>query len=618
MCGIISYIGKEDAVQVLIKGLKRLEYRGYDSSGLAVSDFCDDFQVVRAVGRVENLEKLVDQKHLHGFVGIGHTRWATHGGVDCKNAHPQSSWDKKIMVVHNGVIENYLPLKKALIQKGVTFQSDTDTEVVCNLISFHYAQSTQENKSERFAESVRAALLEIQGTYGLAILCQDCPHEIIGARKSSPLVLGIRDDGLFLASDVSAFAGETKEVVFLSDNELVHIHDLTFAIQTITNVPVDPTIETIDWDIDFANLGQYEHYMQKEIFEQPLSLENTIRGRFSLDDSTAHLGGLRMSAHELRQIDRILLLGCGTAYNACLVGEYLIEQYSRIPVEVECASEFRYRNAPLDKHTIVFVVSQSGETIDTLAALREAQRKGFKALAVTNVVGSTIARESDGGIYQRSGPEIGVASTKAFTGQVCTLAMLALYLGRMRDMSYADGCAFVQALKSLPKIVESVIEKCNDAVKVLAKKYAHYKDFLFLGRQSLYPIAVEGALKLKEISYIHAESYPAAELKHGPIALIDENMPSIVLATDPAMMSKILSNMMEVKARKGKVIAVGLEGTEISKNACDDVIYLPNVHEAIRPIIAAIPLQLFAYYTALERHCDVDKPRNLAKSVTVE
>lgn len=618
MCGIISYIGKEDAVQVLIKGLKRLEYRGYDSSGLAVSDFCDDFQVVRAVGRVENLEKLVDQKHLHGFVGIGHTRWATHGGVDCKNAHPQSSWDKKIMVVHNGVIENYLPLKKALIQKGVTFQSDTDTEVVCNLISFHYAQSTQENKSERFAESVRAALLEIQGTYGLAILCQDCPHEIIGARKSSPLVLGIRDDGLFLASDVSAFAGETKEVVFLSDNELVHIHDLTFAIQTITNVPVDPTIETIDWDIDFANLGQYEHYMQKEIFEQPLSLENTIRGRFSLDDSTAHLGGLRMSAHELRQIDRILLLGCGTAYNACLVGEYLIEQYARIPVEVECASEFRYRNAPLDKHTIVFVVSQSGETIDTLAALREAQRKGFKALAVTNVVGSTIARESDGGIYQRSGPEIGVASTKAFTGQVCTLAMLALYLGRMRDMSYADGCAFVQALKSLPKIVESVIEKCNDAVKVLAKKYAHYKDFLFLGRQSLYPIAVEGALKLKEISYIHAESYPAAELKHGPIALIDENMPSIVLATDPAMMSKILSNMMEVKARKGKVIAVGLEGTEISKNACDDVIYLPNVHEAIRPIIAAIPLQLFAYYTALERHCDVDKPRNLAKSVTVE
>lgn len=618
MCGIISYIGKEDAVQVLIKGLKRLEYRGYDSSGLAVSDFCDDFQVVKAVGRVENLEKLVDQKHLHGFVGIGHTRWATHGGVDCKNAHPQSSWDKKIMVVHNGVIENYLPLKKALIQKGVTFQSDTDTEVVCNLISFHYAQSTQENKSERFAESVRAALLELQGTYGLAILCQDCPHEIIGARKSSPLVLGIRDDGLFLASDVSAFAGETKEVVFLSDNELVHIHDLTFAIQTITNVPVDPTIETIDWDIDFANLGQYEHYMQKEIFEQPLSLENTIRGRFSLDDSTAHLGGLRMSAHELRQIDRILLLGCGTAYNACLVGEYLIEQYARIPVEVECASEFRYRNAPLDKHTIVFVVSQSGETIDTLAALREAQRKGFKALAVTNVVGSTIARESDGGIYQRSGPEIGVASTKAFTGQVCTLAMLALYLGRMRDMSYADGCAFVQALKSLPKVVESVIEKCNDAVKVLAKKYAHYKDFLFLGRQSLYPIAVEGALKLKEISYIHAESYPAAELKHGPIALIDENMPSIVLATDPAMMSKILSNMMEVKARKGKVIAVGLEGTEISKNACDDVIYLPNVHEAIRPIVAAIPLQLFVYYTALERHCDVDKPRNLAKSVTVE
>lgn len=618
MCGIISYIGNSDALQVLLKGLKCLEYRGYDSAGIAIGDETHPFQIIKSVGRVEQLSQKVAQIRPTGHLGIGHTRWATHGGVTETNAHPQVSCDGKIILVHNGVIENSIPLKTLLEAKGITFKSDTDTEVLANLIAFHYNSLSALPKEQRFAESVRVSLLEVQGTYGLAIICTDCPNELIGARKSSPLILGVQKDGLFLASDVSAFAGHTKDVVFLSDNEMVHIQGKHYQVQDLNSGVLEPIVQTIDWDVNFADLGPYKHYMQKEIFEQNIAIRNTLLGRFSKDGSSAHLGGLQMSPHELRQVDRILLLGCGTASYACRVGEYLIEKYARIPVEVECASEFRYRNAPLDKNTLVFVVSQSGETLDTLGALHEARRKGFRSLAITNVVGSTIARESDGGVYQRSGPEIGVASTKAFTGQICTLAMLALYLGRMRDMSFSEGCDFAQALQSLPELIQEVLRKCDESIRKIAHKYAHYQHCFFLGRQILYPIAQEGALKLKEISYVHAEAYPTGELKHGPIALIDETMPTVVLASDPTMMQKNISSMMEVKARKGKVIAIGIEGIEIPQKAYNDVIFLPKVHDAILPIITVLPLQLFAYYVALERQCDVDKPRNLAKSVTVE
>lgn len=618
MCGIISYIGKIDALQVLIKGLKCLEYRGYDSVGLAIGDENHPFSIIKSVGRVEQLAQKLVSMEVAGNVGIGHTRWATHGGVTENNAHPHVSDDGKIILVHNGVIENCAAIKKFLVEKGFHFYSDTDTEILANLIAFHYKSLSDFPTSQRFKESVRISLLEIQGTYGIAVLCCDCPNELIGARKSSPLILGIHEDGLFLASDVSAFGGYTKDVVFLSDNEMVHIQDQHFSVMDLNKASLNPKIETIDWDTNFSDLGDYEHYMQKEIFEQAIALENTLLGRFSKDGSSTHLGGLQMSPQELRQIDRILLLGCGTASYACKVGEYLIEKYARIPVEVECASEFRYRNAPLDKNTLVFVVSQSGETLDTLGALHEARRKGFRALAITNVVGSTIARESDGGVYQRSGPEIGVASTKAFTGQICILTMLALYLGRMRDMSFSEGYNFVQALKSLPELTHNLLQQCDSVMRDIAKKYAHYEHCFFLGRQLLYPIAQEGALKLKEISYVHAEAYPSGELKHGPIALIDKNMPTVVLASDPMMLQKNISSMMEVKARGGKVIALGFEGMEIPAKAYDDIVLLPKVHEAILPILTVIPLQLFAYYIALERHCDVDKPRNLAKSVTVE
>ena len=618
MCGIISYIGKSDALQVLIKGLKCLEYRGYDSAGIVIGDETHPFTIVKSVGRVELLAQKVAKIAIHGCVGIGHTRWATHGGVSEKNAHPHVSCDGRFILVHNGVIENSIGLKALLKEKGFTFYSDTDSEVLANLMAYHYGRLRELPTSQRFAESVRISLCEIQGTYGIAVICKDCPQELIGARKSSPLILGIHPDGFYLASDASAFAGQTKDVVFLSDNEMVHIHDHIYQVQDLSNGLINPTVETIDWDMNASDLGNYSHFMQKEIFEQDVALRNTILGRFSKDGSSAHLGGLQMTPQELRQIDRILLLGCGTASYACKVGEYLIEKYARIPVEVECASEFRYSNAPLDKNTLVFVISQSGETLDTLGALHEARRKGFKSLAITNVVGSTVARESDGGVYQRSGPEIGVASTKAFTGQICVLAMIALYLGRMRDMSFSDGCEFVRALQALPDCVQKTLQGCESTMQTIAHKYASYKDFFFLGRQILYPIAMEGALKLKEVSYVHAEAYPSGELKHGPLALIDENVPTFVLASDSSMLQKNISSMMEIRARNGKVIAVATEGAHVPEKAYNDIVYIPSVYEAVLPIVTTLPLQLFAYYMALERNCDVDKPRNLAKSVTVE
>mgnify|MGYP001582237940 FL=1 len=599
----------------MLDGLKRLEYRGYDSSGVAV--WADDgIKQTKRTGRVVELETALGDD-LGGTLGISHTRWATHGDVTEANAHPHTSSDGKIALVHNGVIENYVGMKDFLIEKGYTFQSQTDSEALCNLIAYHYAKEEEVAGKNRFLESVRKSLRHVEGTYGIAAICTDFPGELIGARKGSPLILGLGKGENLLASDVNAITHCTQNVVYLSDNEVVHLSDDDFSISTVSSKDVEAVIHQVDWDTSEAELGDYDHFMQKEIFEQPTSLQNGMRGRFSDDASTAVFGGLNLNPQELRQIDRILFLACGTAWHSCLVAEYLIERFARIPVEVEYASEFRYRNAPLDKNTLVIAISQSGETIDTLGALREAKRKGYRTLAINNSVGSTIARESDGGIYQHAGPEIGVASTKAFTSQIMICAMLALYLGRLRDLSYGDGVEIVKALKQVPAQVEEILKQ-NEKIATVAKKYAKYEDCLFLGRQLMFPIALEGALKLKEISYIHAEGYPAAEMKHGPIALICEECPSVFLATSGEIFHKSLANVQEVKARKGKVICIATAECDIPEGLVDDTILVPECHEIVKPILMSIPIQLFSYHVALERGCDVDKPRNLAKSVTVE
>ncbi len=617
MCGIVGYVGKQKAVSILLEGLKRLEYRGYDSAGVCIQQ-SDRLDVAKKVGRVENLVQEVAKHRFAGTTGIGHTRWATHGGVTDSNAHPHVSCDGKIALIHNGVIENYAQMKAFLSAKGFTFQSQTDTEVLANLIAYHLAKEpVGHNGTNRFVESVRKTLRHVEGTYGIAVLCVDFPSEMVAARKASPLILGVGDGEYILASDASALVSRTQNVVYLKDNEIVHITSSSFSITTQDQMDVAPVVDKITWSIADAELGTYAHFMEKEIFEQPVALENTMRGRFSEDSSTAQFGGLNVSAADFRQIDRFVFCACGTAWHACLVTEQLIERYARIPVEVDYASEFRYRNTPLDSNTLFFVISQSGETIDTLAALREAKRKGYKALAINNVVGSTLAREADGGIYQHVGPEIGVASTKAFTSQLMLGAMVALYLGRMRDMSFSDGVRYVNALRATPDLVRKALKQAPQ-IREIAKRYAQSQDMLFLGRLSLFPIALEGALKLKEISYIHAEGYPAAEMKHGPIALISEKCPSVIFAPNGEIFPKVVSSMQEIKARKGPVIAITTEGAELPPGVADEVIYIPDCHEAVLPIVASIPVQLLSYYIAVERGCDVDKPRNLAKSVTVE
>lgn len=616
MCGIIGYVGREEASQLLLDGLKRLEYRGYDSAGLATINN-NNFNIFREPGRVAALTEKVLADTPIGSIGMGHTRWATHGEVNLKNTHPHLSYDGRFALSHNGVIENYLKIKTFLEKQGYKFYSDTDTESLVNLIAYNYNKLLNLPPQERFLESVRSSIKMVEGTFGIVVLCKDLPREMIGARKSSPLLLGIGKDEFLIASDYAAIASRTKHVVYLNDGEIVHISDTNFSLSTTSQQKVDTIIETIDWNVEDSQIGEFDHYMQKEIFEQPTALLNTMRGRFSDDNSTAHFGGLNISPQDLRQVDRILFCACGTAWHACLVAEYLIERFARIPVEVEYASEFRYRNAPLDKNTLIFVVSQSGETIDTLGALREAKRKGYRTLAITNVVGSTIARECDGGIYQHAGHEVGVASTKTFTSQLLVIAMFALYLARLRDMSFEEGIKFVEALKKMPDQVSEILAQA-DHIQKIAKKYAHYEDFLFLGRQMMFPIALEGALKLKEISYIHAEGYPAAELKHGPMALISPECPSVFLAPQSQIFNKSLSNIQEVKARKGPLIGIASENSNFPLNLVDDLILLPNSHEAIQPILATIPVQLLSYYIAVEKNCDVDKPRNLAKSVTVE
>ena len=614
MCGIVGYIGKQKAASILLDGLQRLEYRGYDSAGLAVLNG-EDFHHLRRTGRVKNLVEAAREQPLSGGTGIGHTRWATHGEVTESNTHPHVSSDDKFALVHNGVIENYLGIRKFLEGKGYEFFSSTDSEALVNLIAYHYAK--EQKGTDRFFESVRKSLLHVEGTYGLGVLCLDKPGEIIGARKGSPLIVGLGDGESLLASDVAAFAHRTQNVVYLNDSEIVRLTADGFSISTISQEDVEAVVQRVDWQVEESTLGDFSHYMEKEIFEQPTALENAMRGRLDEVIGTAKFGGLNLTASEFRQVDRILFCACGTAWHACLVAEYLIERFARIPVEVEYASEFRYRNAPLDKDTLVFVISQSGETIDTLAALREARRKGFRTLAITNIVGSTIARETDGGIYQYAGAEIGVASTKAFTSQILISAMVALYFGRLRDLSYHDGIALIQALKNLPDQIRTILSEA-DHIRKIAHKYADAEDFLFLGRQVMFPIALEGALKLKEISYIHAEGYPAAEMKHGPIALISETCPSLLFVNNDEMYHKTLSNLQEVRARKGRVIAVTTPDANFPKDLANDIITIPSAHEAVQPILASIPVQLLSYYIANERNCDVDKPRNLAKSVTVE
>jgi glucosamine--fructose-6-phosphate aminotransferase (isomerizing) len=617
MCGIVGYVGKQKASTIILEGLKRLEYRGYDSAGICVLQN-HRLDVAKKIGRVESLAKEAARHTFTGTTGIGHTRWATHGGVTDANAHPHVSSDGRIALIHNGVIENYVKMKAFLAGKGYTFRSETDTEVLCNLIAYHYAKEpVDHNGHNRFLESVRKTLRHVEGTYGIAVLCVDFPGEIVAARKASPLILGVGDGEYILASDAAALVSRTQNVVYLKDGEIVHLTPTAFFITTHDQEDVSPVVDRITWTIEDAELNGYAHFMEKEIFEQPQALENSMRGRFSEDGSTAQFGGLNIAASELRQIDRFMFCACGSAWHACLVAEHLIERFARVPVEVDYASEFRYRNTPLDRDTLFFVVSQSGETIDTLAAMREAKRKGYRVLAINNVVGSTIAREADGGVYQHVGPEIGVASTKAFTSQLLLGAMIALYIARQRDMSFSDGVQIVEALKSAPALVRRALEQA-DKIKAIAQRFAPYDDFLFLGRLSLFPIALEGALKLKEISYIHAEGYPAAEMKHGPIALVSEKCPSVFLVPKGEIFNKIVSSMQEIKARKGPVIAIVTEGCELPPGLADEVITIPECHEAVLPIVASIPVQLLSYYIAVERKCDVDKPRNLAKSVTVE
>ena len=616
MCGIVGYIGKQKAAPVILEGLKRLEYRGYDSAGVATLTN-GHFEIAKKAGRVDGLIQTTPAQKLPGTAGIGHTRWATHGGVTDANAHPHLSSDGKFALIHNGVIENYASIKKFLLPKGYTFKSETDTEVLCNLIAYHYQKEEVVADGSRFLESVRKALRHVEGTYGIAVMCTDCPAEIIAARKGSPLILGVGEGEYMLASDVSAIISRTQNVVYLKDGEMVHLTATNFAITTLGAEDVSPVIDTVTWRVEDSELNDHAHFMEKEIFEQPEALENSMRGRFSEDGSSAQFGGLNISASDFRQIDRVHFLACGSAWHSCLVAEQLIERFARVPVDVDYASEFRYRNSPLGRNTLFFTVSQSGETIDTLAAMREAKRKGYKVLAISNVVGSSIAREADGGVYQHVGPEIGVASTKAFTSQLLIGAMLALYIGRMRDMSFSDGTAYVQALKGAPDLVRKTLLLAPQ-LKAIAKRYAHYHDFLFLGRLSLFPVALEGALKLKEISYIHAEGYPAAEMKHGPIALISEQCPSVFLVPPGEMFHKVVSSMQEIKARKGPVIAIASEGCDLPVGLADEVVRIPECHEAVLPIVATIPVQLLSYYIAAELGRDVDKPRNLAKSVTVE
>ncbi|MBI4024632.1 MAG: glutamine--fructose-6-phosphate transaminase (isomerizing) [Verrucomicrobia bacterium] len=615
MCGIVAYIGARPAAPLLVEGLRRLEYRGYDSAGLSL--FSDGaIHTRKKVGRIDALAALLREKPITGVVGISHTRWATHGAPSDANSHPHLDASGKIALVHNGVIENYQSLKDDLLREGHVFASATDTEVLAHLIGKAYAANGRPDE-RGLLDAVREALRRVVGTYGIAVLCEDCPGAIVGARRGSPLVVGVGKGENFLSSDVNAIVAHTRDAVYLSDNDMVMLKTDDFQVERLDEREAKVQISRIEHDARASEKGEFPHYMLKEIFEQPQTMLNAMRGRFNRDEASAALGGLNMTNAELRAMDRIIMTACGTSWHAALVGDYLIEEVSRVPCEVEYASEFRYRNPPIDKNTLILAITQSGETADTLAAMREAKRKGHKALGICNVVGSTIARESDGGVYVRAGPEIGVASTKAFTSQVTVLALIALHLGRLHHLSAIQGARFIEELEAIPEKIAQILKQ-SDAIRTIAARYKDARDFLYLGRQANYPVALEGALKLKEISYIHAEGYPAAEMKHGPIALVDEQTPSVFICPRDAIHEKTLSNMEEVRARRGRLIAIATEADEEIRRHADDVICVPATIDPLYPLLTNIPLQLLAYHIAVLLGRDVDKPRNLAKSVTVE
>jgi glucosamine--fructose-6-phosphate aminotransferase (isomerizing) len=623
MCGIVGYVGRAQATPILLDGLRRLEYRGYDSAGIAVVD-AGQFDTRKCAGRIAALTKLVTKQPVSGSLGISHTRWATHGKVNDENAHPHFDASGKLALVHNGVIENYQALKDELIRGGDTnFRSDTDTEVLAHLIGKLYEDSCASTvdapgKKARLFDAVRAALRQVIGTYGIALVHADVPDFMIGARRGSPLVLGVGNGENFLASDVSAIVAYTRDAVYLNDFDVVAVGPDKFEISSLAGDISEHPVSKVDFTAEDVGKGDYPHYMLKEIFEQPNTVRDAMRGRLNTEESTAKLGGLNMAAPQLRDVGRIVLTGCGTALHAARVGEYLIERMASIPTEVDYASEFRHRNTPMTPETLVFAISQSGETADTLGALRESRRKGFRTLGICNNVASTIARESDGGVYMHAGPEIGVAASKSFTSQLTILTLLGLLFGRMRNLATAEGTRVIEALQALPEQIETVLA-LNDQVKEIATRYADANGFLFFGRQFNFPIALEGALKMKEITYLFAEGHPSAELKHGIIALIRPDLPSVFVAPDDSVFSKNLNNIEQVKARKGPIIAL-TSGNCMKhlKGIADEIIVLPGAPDYVMPILAVIPLQLLAYHLAVALGRDVDKPRNLAKSVTVE
>ena len=621
MCGIVAYFGKKPAQPILLEGLRRLEYRGYDSAGMALLSR-KGIKVKKTSGRITALEKILDKKDDSDILGIAHTRWATHGEPNTTNAHPHLDYTGKIAVVHNGIIENYSTLKTWLQNEGAEFVSETDTEVIANLIGYFYTKNDDENKKQsnaqnKFEQAVQQALRELSGTYGLAIICSDFPDMVIGAKKGSPLVLGIGENEYILASDAAAIVEHTKQAIYLADNEMVTISSKGFNTKTIDNVMVSKSLKQIEFSLEQIELGDFTHHMLKEIFEQPKVLATCMGGRLDRANNKIKFGGIDSYSRELTRTRRFILTACGTAFHAALVGEFLFEYLARIPTETEYASEFRYRNPIIEDGTVVISISQSGETADTLAAVEQAKERGARVLGIVNVVGSSIARATDAGIYLHVGPEIGVASTKAFTAQVTVLAMLAIELGRRKHISNNQVQKCIEQLSQIPDKISRILEQ-SDHIKDIASANIDKDNWLFLGRGFNYPVALEGALKLKEISYIHAEGLPAAEMKHGPIALIADAMPTVFIATYGPQYDKIIGNISEVKARGGKTIIIATEGDQNIKQYADHLITIPDAPEFLQPILTVVPLQLLAYHAAVLRGHDVDKPRNLAKSVTVE
>lgn len=607
MCGIIGYCGPKPAAGVLVEGLKRLEYRGYDSAGISV--LRDGALLVhKKKGKINDLKASLPE-HVDGECGIGHTRWATHGEVNDVNAHPHTDGTGSLAIVHNGIIENFASLQGKLREEGFEFVTGTDSEVIAHLISSLY-----DGNLER---AVKQAVQLLKGTYGIVAMHSSEPGLLVGARNGSPLVLGIGDGEMFLASDVTAIVAHTKQVVYIEDGEVVRITSDEYETTDLRDRPVDKKVEFISWELQEIEKEGFSHFMEKEILEQPESIQRAMQGRIDTEYATGHLGGLNMSSQELVAIERVKIIAAGTSYHAGMVAAYLLESVARLPASAELASELRYRNPIVEPNTVYFAVSQSGETADTLYAMRELQRKGARVLGICNVVGSTIPRESDGGVYIHSGPEIAVASTKAFTSQLTAFYLLSMMLGRMRHMSHDAGQSFIRDLAVVPDYVQTILDR-REALIPISKKYSPAKDFLFLGRGINYPVALEGALKLKEISYIHAEGFSAAEIKHGPIALINPETPSVFLVPDDGLRDKVLTNLKEVKAREGKVIAIAVDGDDEISEIADDVFFVPRAHELVYPFLMVVPLQLLAYYCALELGCNVDQPRNLAKSVTVE